>query len=377
MSSTVQRIPAVIVGGGPAGIATAACLRSRGLDAVVLEKGDTVAPAWHRHYDRLHLHTTRGASGLPGRPMPADYPRYPSRDQVFDYLGRYARQEGVDTRFGTEVTRVHRRDGAWEIECAGGVRFTALDVVVASGLSHVPRVPVFPNQEAFCGEILHSADYRNGRPYAGRRVLVVGFGNSAAEIALDLCEHGARSHVSVRSPTAVVPRDILGIPVLTLARFFSLFPPRLADRLSSPLRRVTMGDVTAVGLPAPVAGPMEQLATTHKVPVLDIGTMGALRRGEIRAHPGVKTFTATGVEFTDGSAEAFDAVVLGTGYMPGVDRFLETDAAVLDDAGYPLVSGDATAAPGLYFCGFREASGGRLGRIGVEAERLAELIAGR
>lgn len=375
MSSTVQRARAVIVGGGPAGIATAACLRRRGLDPLVLEKGDTVAPAWRRHYERLHLHTTRGASGLPGRPMPADYPKYPSRDQVFDYLRRYALEEGVEIRFGVEVTRVRRRDGVWEIESAGGTRLTAPDVVIATGLSHVPRIPEIPNQEAFSGEILHSADYRNGRPYAGRSVLVIGFGNSAAEIALDLAEHGARSHVSVRSPTSVVPRDVLGIPVLTLSRFFSLFPPRLSDRLSSPLRRFTMGDVSKLGIPAPDSGPMEQLVTKRKVPVLDIGTVAALRRGEILAHPGVRAFTADGVEFTDGSTETLDAVVLGTGYEPGVDRFLEPGAGVLDDAGYPLVSGDATAEPGLYFCGFREAPSGRLRRIGVEAERLAERIA--
>lgn len=343
----------------------------------MLEKADTVAPAWQRHYERLHLHTTRTASGLPGRPMPADYPRYPSRDQVFDYLRRYARDEGVEVRRGAEATRVHRRDGAWEIECADGARFAAPDVVIATGLNHVPRLPMFPNQEAFSGQILHSAEYRNGSPYSGQRVLVVGFGNSAAEIALDLLEHGAESHVSVRSPAVVVPRDILGIPVLTLSRFFSLFPPRLADRLSSPLRRITMGDVSRVGLPAPDTGPMEQLATKRKVPVLDIGTMAALRRGDIRAHPGIVAFTADGVEFTDGSAESFDAVVLGTGYEPGVARFLETEAPVLDDAGYPLVSGDETAEPGLYFCGFREASAGRLQRIGVEAVRLAGLIAGR
>ena len=146
--------------------------------------------------------------------------------------------------------------------------------------------------------------------------------------------------MSVRSPTVVVPRDILGIPVLSLSRFFSLFPPRLADRLSSPLRRITMGDVSEVGLPPPDLGSDGAARHAAEGP-------GARRRHDGRApkrrHPGASRhggFTADGVVFTDGSAEAFDAVVLGTGYEPGVDRFLETDAAVLDDAGYPLVSGD-------------------------------------
>lgn len=378
MSSTVQRIPAVIVGGGPAGIATAACLKRRGLDPVVLEKGDTVAPAWRRHYERLHLHTTRRASGLPGRPMPADYPKYPSRDQVFAYLDRYAREEGLEVRTGVEVARCHRDDGHWVVETTYGDRFEAPHLVIATGLSDVPRVPGFANQAAYTGEILHSAEYRNGGPYAGRRVLVVGFGNSAAEIALDLFEHGASSHVSVRSPTVVVPRDVAGIiPVLSLGRFLSKLPPRLADRLSRPLRRITVGDISKLGIPAADWGPMEQIARKRKVPVLDVGTLAALRRGDVHAHPGVKAFTADGVVFTDGSSEPFDAVVLGTGFQPGVDRILETTAAVLDDSGRPLVSGAATAEPGLYFCGFQEAPTGRLQRIGMEAGRLAELIAGR
>lgn len=375
MSWTEQRAPAVIVGGGPAGIATAACLRRRGMDPVVVEKADTVAPAWRRHYERLHLHTTRGTSGLPGRPMPADYPRYPSRDQVFAYLESYAREEGVEILCRMEVSRCRRRNGSWEIETAGGARLETSHVVIATGLSHVPRIPGFANRAAFTGEILHSAAYRNGSAYAGRRVLVVGFGNSAAEIALDLLEHGAEAHVSVRSPTVVVPRDVAGVPVLTIGRFLGLLPPRFADRLSRPLRRITVGNLSEVGIPAADWGPMEQIAAKRKVPVLDVGTVAALRRGDIRAHPGVDAFTPDGVAFADGSKEPFDAVVLGTGYEPGVDRFLEADAAVLDEKGRPLVSGGATAEPGLYFCGFREAPTGRLRRIGAEAERIAKLIA--
>jgi cation diffusion facilitator CzcD-associated flavoprotein CzcO len=374
MSSVRERTTAVVVGAGPAGIAVAASLRRLGCEPVVLEKGETVAPAWRSHYERLHLHTTRRWSALPRRPMPREYPRYPTRDQVSAYLDAYARDEGVEVRFRSVVKSCRRREGRWEIETAAGSLYETPHLVIATGLSHVPRIPRFAGQDSYAGEVLHSASYRNGVPYAGRRVLVVGFGNSGAEIALDLLEHGAEPHVSVRSPTVVVPRDVLGIPVLTLARFFSMFPPCLGDRLSSPLVKLTVGDVSAVGIPAADWGALEQIARTQKIPTLDVGTMDALRRGEIVAHPDIERFTSDAVTFRDGSSVPFDAVILATGYRPGVDRFLETAADVLDETGRPQVSGDATAEPGLYFCGFWEPPTGRLRRIGVEAERLAAII---
>lgn len=367
---------AVVVGGGPAGLAVAACLQRAGATAVVLERGDTVAPAWHRHYERLHLHTNKSASGLPHRPMPAGYPRYPSRDQVAEYLTQYAAAEDIDVRLGTEVNGIARNGDGW-LATTPGETFTAPNVVVATGLSNTPWMPGVPGMEGYRGEILHTAAYRNGESYRGRRVLVVGFGNSAGEIALDLAEHGATPHISVRSKSVVVPRDIAGIPILTIARALSVLPPKVADVLSRPLLRVLVGDVAKVGIPAAEWGPMEQIATSGKIPLLDVGTMAALERGEIVARPGLERFTETGVTFTDGTTGDYDAVVFGTGYTPAAGRlFADDDAArVLGDNGCPVSSGGPTALAGLYFCGFHEPPTGRLREIGIEARRIATLIA--
>jgi cation diffusion facilitator CzcD-associated flavoprotein CzcO len=240
----------------------------------------------------------------------------------------------------------------------------------------VPRIPTYPNQESYTGEILHTADYKNGAPYAGKPVLVVGFGNSAAEIALDLMEHGAISHISVRSPSVVVPRDVAGIPILTLARWLSVFPPRVADWLSKPVLAMTVGDISKVGLPPASWGPLEQVATSRKVPMIDVGTMDALRKGTIEARPGIERFTETGVVFTNGDADRYDAVIFGTGYDAAVGSILENSDGLFDEEGLPVVSGGVTARPGLYFCGFHEPPTGRLREIGIEAERIGELIAG-
>lgn len=373
----MESAKAVVVGAGPAGIAVAFCLRRKGVPVVVVEKDDKVAPAWHRHYERLHLHTNKAASGLPGQPMPSDYPRYPSRDQVAEYLTGYAQTADLDVRFDTEVTRVGCSNGSWTVETAGGQVFASENVVVATGLSHTPRLPEYAGQSDFRGDVVHSADYRNGEPYRGKRALVVGFGNSAGEIALDLIEHGARVSLSVRSPSVVVPRDIFGIPILTVARWLSVFPPKVADALSKPILRLLVGDVSKVGIPAAAWGPIEQIVTKGKIPLLDIGTMAALRSGAIQARPGIEQFTETGVVFTDGTELRFDVVVFGTGYDPAVDRVLALTHGLVDDNGVPLVSGGRTSAEGLYFCGFREPPTGRLREIGLEAERIADLIASR
>lgn len=371
----MERVNTVIVGSGPAGIATAAGLERRGLDPIVLERGSTLAPAWRHHYDRLHLHTNKQSSGLPGRPMPADYPKYPSRDQVAEYLADYAVGEGVRVRLSTEVTSIRRQGDGWFVRTANGDAIYASNVVVATGLSHFPRMPRYPKQDLFAGTILHSADYRNGRPYEGKYVLVVGFGNSAGEIALDLMEHGAFAFISVRSPSVVVPRDIAGIPILTISRWLSVLPPKLADWLAKPVLWAMMGDVARVGIPKANWGPMQQIADQKKIPMLDVGTMDALRSGVIKARPGIDRFTETGVMFAGGTSEPFDAVIFATGYEPGVDRLLESTEGLLDDEGRPLVSGGRTAEPGLYFCGFVEPPTGRFREIGIEAERIAELIA--
>lgn len=373
-SSPVESHPVVVVGAGPAGVGVAASLAARGVEAVVLEKAEAVAPAWKRHYERLHLHTNKGASGLPLAPMPSSYPRYPSRDQVWEYVDRYARDFGVNVRFGTKVESVSKDDRHWVVPTAEAGGYKAQAVVIATGLSHTPRIPDYPGLPDFEGEVLHSADYLNGEPYSGETILVVGFGNSAGEIALDLMEHGADAHLSVRSPSVVVPRDILGIPILTIARWLSVFPPKVADLLSKPVLALTVGDVRKAGIePAPI-GPLEQIATKGKIPLLDIGTMAALRAGRITAHRGIARFTRSGVEFTDGESLQCAAVVFGTGYLPGVAAMLEGVDGVLDESGRPLVSGGRTSEPGLFFCGFHEPPTGRLREIGIEAERLADLI---
>jgi cation diffusion facilitator CzcD-associated flavoprotein CzcO len=186
----VENSDAIIVGAGPAGIACAASIGARGLKATVLGKANTVGSVWRRHYDRLHLHTDRGHSGLPGMTMPRNYPTYPSRAQVVEYLEHYARHFGIQPAFNTTVLRIARDGSQWRIDTDRGVASASV-VVVATGWADFSYRPSWRGSDIFRGDLIYSSEYRNTSPYFGQRVLVVGFGNSGREIALDL----ANAHI--------------------------------------------------------------------------------------------------------------------------------------------------------------------------------------
>lgn len=367
----------IIVGAGPAGLAVGAVLRRANVPFVMLERGQHVGEAWHRHYERLHLHTPKRHSALPYRPYPRAYPCYPSRRQMAEYLEDYARAFDLQPELRREVRRCARGgDGIWEVATEGS-GYRARRVVVATGSCCVPRVPRWPGQETFPGPILHSRDYRNGEAFRGDRVLVVGFGNSGAEIALDLVEHGARCTIAVRGKVNVIPRDLLGVPIVVWALACRPLPPRVADAMNALTLRLAVGSLAAVGLVKRDDGPFAQITTGRRIPVIDVGTLARIRSGDIAVRKGVASFDGPEVGFADGVRERFDAVVLATGFDTGLSAILPDHASVLDPQGQPRDHGRAAAVPGLYFCGYDLAPTGLLRQIGIEARRIGRDIAAR
>jgi indole-3-pyruvate monooxygenase len=364
----------IVVGGGPAGLAVGACLERRGVGCLILEAGHAVGESWRRHYDRLHLHTDKAHSALPFVPFPPDVPRYPSRLQVIDYLEAYARAFRLEIRFGQGVTRARRTNGGWEVRTQDAL-YRASDLVVAAGYNREPFLPAWPGQSSFRGTLLHSSQYRDGEPFRDRDVLVVGFGNSGGEIAIDLWEHGARVSLAVRGPVNVIPRELFGIPILTFGRLQRRLPPRLADALSAPLLRAVIGDLAPYGLRMSPRGAMTRIRRDARIPLIDVGTIALIKRREVAVCPGIDAFTEDGVVFTDGSRRRLDAVILATGYRPRVNAFLEDASAALDADGRPSTSGRETPIAGLYFCGYRVSPRGMLREIGDEATRIGAAIA--
>jgi indole-3-pyruvate monooxygenase len=367
----------LIIGAGPAGLATGACLRRAGREFVIVDRADAVGSAWRRHYERLHLHTARSHSGLPHHPLPRDYPRYVPRERFVAYLEDYARAFELEPRLGETVTRAEPADGGWRVETSAGVH-EARHLVVASGHNAAPHRPALPQQERFGGAVSHSSEYRNAEPYRGKRVLVVGAGNTGAEIALQVCDEGAASvDLCVRGPIHVIKRDLLGLPTQVMAVMTLWIPLAIRDVIFRALMALAVGNLSRFGIRAPSEGILAQIVRFGRIPLIDIGTIARIRSGRIRVRGDVRALTEGGATFVDGGESAYDAIVLATGFRPRLEAFLPRAAEVLDDRGYPRLSGGETALPGLYFVGFHMGQAGHLRQIGIEARRVSEAIAAR
>ena len=367
----------IIIGAGPAGLAVGAVLRRANIPFVMLERSDRVGDSWHGHYERLHLHTPKSQSALPYRAYPRTYPRYPSRQQVVEYLNDYARAFKLEPELRCEVQRCTRgAGGGWDVATSAG-HYRARRVVVATGYNRVPNVPRWPGQETFPGQIIHSREYTNGEAFRGRRVLVVGFGNSGAEIALDLAEHGARCAIAVRGTVNIIPRDLLGVPITKFSLALRALPPRVADAMTTLTRRLAIGDLASAGLTQSDIGPLEQIAERRRIPVIDVGTLGRIRSGDIAVRKGVESFDGAEVHFADGTRERFDAVVLATGFTTGLRELLPDHTSVLDADERPVDCGRETTIAGLYFCGYDVSPTGMLRQIGIEALAIGRDMAAR
>lgn len=386
----------LIIGAGFAGLSLGASLRSNGLDNfAVLEQGSGVGAFWSGNYDRIRLHS-------PWHDLPCDgglrkrYGMFLGRDELLEYFRAYAAHHrlAAHLHFNERVLRVRRASSRWEVETEHSFS-TSQYLVVATSAFRTPVVPEIPGSDKFQGTLMHSRSYRNGAPFRAKRVFVVGSGNSAAEIALDLVESGAAEvHMWVRGPRHFLPLRTLR-PVMRLLRLFDLdFSNRAWDK-GHRLTKVNPGfhptlrqkdrafsrfsqDLSRFGIRKPKEGPLTEMLVKGRVPVFDQGALPLIRKGKIMIIDGnvrpIRSFTATGVQVGD-AEERFDAVILATGFKPGLDEFLrdhqrlvawnENRCQLL-----PITDGRcrSTVEPTLFFPGFDfSAIGGfSLGRWGWE-----------
>ena len=366
----------IIIGAGPAGLAVGACLKRAGIPHLILEQSDRVAASWRRHYDRLHLHTDKKNSELPFVSYPANYPRYPSRDQVVKYLEDYASQFALDIRFNQRVQSVHRDNDTWLVQTQDTLHASP-NLVVATGNVRQPLLPAWRGLDSFHGKVMHSSEYTNGATFKGQRVLVVGFGNSGGEIAIDLYEQGAKPGIAVRSAVNVIPRELAGMPILSIGILQNKMPAWLADAMNAPILRLAVGDITRHGLRKLPYGPVTQIRQDHHIPLIDVGTMKLIRDGKIVVYAGVAEVSGNRIKFEGGKEAEFDALILATGYRPQVNDFLQTVPAVTDQDGGPTSSGKQTQLPGLYFCGYYVSPTGMLREIAIEARQISAAIASK
>ncbi|MBD2701671.1 NAD(P)-binding domain-containing protein [Spirosoma sp. BT702] len=372
----------LIIGAGPAGLAMAGQLAQLKLPFTVLEASEHIGLSWRNHYDRLHLHTVKKFSALPHFPFPSSYPQYVSRLEFVEYLERYAEHFGIKPLLNQKVLRIQRvtlADGTsegWQVDTETDT-FLAERVIMATGYNRVPNVVDLPGQRNFRGVIWHSYEYRNGAPFRDENVLIVGMGNTGAELALDLLENGARPFISVRSTINLIRREIFGRPVQTTAILLGKLPNWLCDILATISQKLTVGDVSSYGLGKPAHAPT-YYSRRGKTPVIDIGTLDQIKAGTIGVLPGISQINAKTVTFTDGRELPFDAIILATGYRPGLTTFFtdKLSEKILDDRGFPknLWFNDP-ALRGIYFLGFTVPVTGILYQLNIDSKRIIQHIA--
>ena len=372
-----DNLSTLIIGAGPAGLAMAGQLAYRQLPFTILEASEFVGFSWRNHYDRLHLHTVKEHSALPHLPFPADYPTYVPRLKLVDYMEGYAEQIGIQPLFNQPVTGIRRLPSRqWQVQTPTDT-FEAERVVVATGYNRIPYQPDLPGQANFRGIIWHSREYRNGSAFQNEDVLVVGMGNTGAEIALDLYEHGARPVISVRGPVNIVKRDTFGRPTQPTAIFLNKFPNWFYDLMASLSQRLTIGDLSKYGLHKPPYSPSYQIRKLGKIPVIDVGTLDQIKEGTIKVVPGIRQINRDSVTFTDGRELPFDAIVLATGYRAGLQPILGESLArhLLNEKGYPKSHWfDSPDLQGLYFLGFTTPLTGVIHSLNIDSEKIAEHI---
>jgi putative flavoprotein involved in K+ transport len=361
-----ERADVVVIGGGPAGLSVAGALSRLGRVAVVLERDDRVGTRWANRYDGLHLHTVRRYSGLAHLPISRAKGQYVSKDGYASYLRDYVAQLELDVRTGTDVSAVRPHRGLWGIE-SEETNWLAPVVVLATGRHDEPAGHDLPGAGDYRGRLLHSADYRSPDEFKDLSVLVVGLGNSGAEIAAELAGDGATTvAVAVRTPPPITQREVLGVPVQLLGILLARFPGPAVDRVGAALRRVRIGDLRKYGLDPPAWEPF----TAKRPPVIDAGFLRELKLGRVEVRRAVVRLTPTGAEFADGTTGTFDTVIAATGFRTALPLLLDLPG-LLDDSGCP---GNGRQYPGLYSIGYRESIRGALFEINRTSRSLARSI---
>ncbi|VVB17186.1 unnamed protein product [Arabis nemorensis] len=374
----------VIVGAGPSGLATAACLKEKGIASVLLERSNCIASLWQlKTYDRLHLHLPKQFCELPIIPFPADFPTYPTKQQFIEYLEDYARRFDIRPEFGQTVESAEFDEnlGMWCVTSVGEdgttTEYVCRWLVAATGENAEPVVPRFEGMEKFVatgGEVKHTSHYKTGGDFAGKRVLVVGCGNSGMEVCLDLCNFDAQPSLVVRDAVHVLPREMLGTSTFGLSMLLlKWLPIRLVDRFLLVVSRFILGDTTKLGLNRPRLGPLELKNLSGKTPVLDVGTLAKIKTGDIKVCSGIRRLKRHEVEFDNGKTERFDAIILATGYKSNVPSWLKENKMFSKKDGFPKQDfpGGWRGECGLYAVGFTKR--GIFG-ASIDAKRIAQDI---
>ncbi|MEM7274168.1 MAG: NAD(P)-binding domain-containing protein [Actinomycetota bacterium] len=320
-------IDVVVVGAGPSGLILTKQLTELGVDHVVFERNRDVGGIWDIDaegspmYESAHFISSKTLSGFPGFPMPDHYPDYPNHREILDYIRSYADEYDLRRHIEFDVSVVHASSatgGRWLVELSDGRSVSAGYLICANGVTWEPNVVTWPGQETFTGEVRHSNTYRSPTEFSGKRILVVGAGNSGVDIACDAAFAAEQAYLSVRRGYYFFPKFVGSKPLDVFVGDGPKLPGVIEERLFSLLLKIIVGDPTRYGLPKPEHGPME----CH--PLMNTQILHYLGHGDCIAKGDIERFDGDDVVFTDGSRERIDLVLTATGYHHA-SPFLDDD----------------------------------------------------
>jgi putative flavoprotein involved in K+ transport len=369
VSDLRPELPVLIVGAGPAGLATAYELARRSIPYRLFERGSSLGHSWVNAYDSLQLHTGRHMSTLPGPGYPPGTPLFPTRDQFVRYLLEYADRSALRVETGSNVDTLHREGHVW-IATVNGAQVKGSAVVMAAGIMANPQTPDFPGREQFAGDIIHSVAYRRPEIFRNKRVLVVGVGNSGGEIASELGATGAHVTVLVRQGANIVPRTIAGVPIQYLAVGMRRLPYGMRKAVAALLQQISLMRVSPDILPRP---PWTAL---DRIPIIGFHLVEAIRAGTVTLKRGtIDRFEPAGVAFSDGTRQDFESVIFATGFAPALGPL--GSLIRRDDRGFAMRTDNVTSAdqPGLWFVGMRYDTTGAIANIKADAELVGRRLA--
>lgn len=363
-----------IIGAGPAGLAVAGCLTDLGKKHTIFEKEKTIAPLWEKHYDRLCLHTVKKYSALPHFTIPKKYPTYLTREHVLEYLESYRSHFDIQPVFDSNIKNISRKGESWQIETEKDQVQTD-KIVICTGVNRIPNYPSWQGLDTDNNNIIHSRSYKRHDPYLNSKTLIVGMGNTGAEIALDLANHGIETDLSVRSIINIAPRDIMGRPSQISAKMLDKLPFGIGELVGTFIKNTVIGDMSKYGLETSKDSVVKQLRETGKTAVLDLGTVAKIKEGKIKVRKGIKSLDGTSVNFVDDTKIDYDKIILATGYKAQLEEIFPGIETQLNKDHLPKSWKGTDEFSNVYFCGFDNYKlGGLLGTIFTDSQKIAKDI---